>query len=120
MVDRRMEIRFCLALCGAGRSSENGGSQSTRTEARRQRSGSRRGEVGCSFLGVVLIFSSMSTSEILAELPKLPPAELELIYSRAAELQLQAVLDEADAAFEEDGGVSLADARRIVDSWTTK
>jgi hypothetical protein len=62
----------------------------------------------------------MSTAEILEELPKLTPLDLELIYARAAELQLKAVFDEADAAFEKEGGVSLAEARRMVDSWTTK
>jgi hypothetical protein len=62
----------------------------------------------------------MSTAEILEELPKLPPSDLELIYALAAELQLKAVFDEADAAFEKEGGVSLAEARRVVDSWTTK
>jgi hypothetical protein len=53
----------------------------------------------------------MSAAEILEELPKLTPSELEMVYARAAELQLQTVLDEADAAFEKDGGVSLAEAR---------
>ncbi len=62
----------------------------------------------------------MSTAEILDELPKLPPSDLELIYSRAAELQLKAVFDEADAAFEKEGGVSLAEARCVLDSWTTR
>jgi len=62
----------------------------------------------------------MSTAEILDELPKLPPSDLELVYARAAELQLKAVFDEADAAFEKEGGVSLAEARRALDSWTTK
>jgi len=62
----------------------------------------------------------MSAAEILEELPKLTPSELEMVYARAAELQLQTVLDEADAAFEKEGGVSLSEARRVVDSWTTK
>jgi len=62
----------------------------------------------------------MSAMEILEELSKMTPSELEMIYARAAELQLQSVLDEADAAFADEGGVSLAEARRVVDSWTTK
>ncbi|MCE0521559.1 MAG: hypothetical protein LV480_01445 [Methylacidiphilales bacterium] len=57
----------------------------------------------------------MSTAEILEELPKLTPSDLELVYARAAELQLKAVFDEADAAFEKEGGVSLAEARRALD-----
>jgi hypothetical protein len=56
----------------------------------------------------------MSTAEILEQLPKLPASDLELVYSRAAELQLKAVFDEADAAFEKEGGVSLAEARRLL------
>ena len=62
----------------------------------------------------------MSAAEILEELPRLTSSELELIYARAAELQLQTVLDEADAAFKKEGGVSLSEARRVVDSWITK
>ena len=63
---------------------------------------------------------NMSTAEILEELPKLTPSDLELVYARAAELQLKSVFDEADAAFEKEGGVSLEEARRVIDSWTTK
>ena len=62
----------------------------------------------------------MSTQEILEQLPTLPPSDLELIYVRAAELQLAAVWEEADAAFEREGGVSLAEARHVVASWTAK
>ena len=62
----------------------------------------------------------MSAAEILEELSKLTPSELEMVYTRAAELQLKTVLDEADSAFEKEGGVSLSEARRTVDSWTTK
>ena len=62
----------------------------------------------------------MSVAEILEELPKLTPAELEMVSARAVELQLQTVLDEADADFEKEGGMSLSEARRVVDSWTTK
>ena len=62
----------------------------------------------------------MSAAEILEQLPTLTPSELEMIYARAAELQLQSVLDEADEAFAKEGGISLSEARRVVDSWTTK
>ncbi len=62
----------------------------------------------------------MSAAEILEELPKLSPAELEMIYVRAAEIQLQSVFDEAEVAFAEKGGVSLSEAHRIIDSWNTK
>ena len=60
---------------------------------------------------------TMSIAEILEELPKLTPSKLERVYARAAELQLQTVLDEADAAFEKEGGVSLSEARRVIDSF---
>ena len=72
----------------------------------------------------------MSTTEILEELPRLNPAELETIYRRAVELhqgrtveatpELLAAIDEADAAFAKEGGVSVDEARRIVASWNTK
>lgn len=62
----------------------------------------------------------MSTTEILEQLPNLTPSDLELVYVRAAELQLKAVFDEADAAFEKEGGVSLVEAQRMLDSWNTK
>lgn len=72
----------------------------------------------------------MSTTEILDELPKLTPADLELIYRRAVELhqcqemaaspELLAAIDEAGKSFAEEGGVYLAEARRIVESWNTK
>jgi len=72
----------------------------------------------------------MSTQEILEELPKLAPAELESIYRRAIELhqglaleaspELLAAIDEADESFAKDGGIELSKARRIVESWGTK
>ena len=71
----------------------------------------------------------MSAAEILDELPRLTPAELEIIYRRAAELhqgqtlqaspELLAAIDAADEAANEDG-VSVGEARRIVASWNTK
>ena len=74
--------------------------------------------------------SAMSTTEILEELPRLNPAELESIYRRAVELhqgktveaspELLAAIDEADASFAKEGGVSLDEAVRIVASWNTK
>lgn len=72
----------------------------------------------------------MSATEILAELPRLTPAELEIIFRRAVELhrgqgvdaslELLSGIDEADASFAKEGGVDLAEARRIVASWNTK
>jgi hypothetical protein len=61
----------------------------------------------------------MSVAKILEELPRLTPSELEMVYARAAEFQLQTVLDEADAVFERQGGVSLSEARRVVDQFKT-
>jgi len=72
----------------------------------------------------------MSTTEILDELPKLTPAELETVYRRAVELhqgrtveaspELLAAIDAADESFAKEGGVSLDEARRIAASWNTK
>jgi hypothetical protein len=72
----------------------------------------------------------MSAAEILDELPRLNPAELETIYRRAVELhqkhtleaspELLAAIDAADESFATEGGVSVDDARRIVEAWDTK
>ena len=72
----------------------------------------------------------MSATEILDELSKLTPAELEVIYRRAVELhqgdrleaspELMAAIDAADQSFAKEGGVSVDEARRIVASWNTK
>ncbi len=72
----------------------------------------------------------MSATEILEELPKLNPAELEAIYRCTVELhqgrtveatpELLAAIDETDASFAKEGGVSVDEARRIVVSWHTK
>ncbi|PYJ54949.1 MAG: hypothetical protein DME82_09110 [Verrucomicrobia bacterium] len=72
----------------------------------------------------------MSATEILDELPKLTPAELETVYRRAVELhqgrtveaspELLAAIDAADESFAKEGGVSLDEARRIAASWNTK
>lgn len=72
----------------------------------------------------------MSTSEILEELPKLSPAELETIYRRAIELhqgqtidaspELLAAIDEADQSAANGGDINLDEARRIVASWNTR
>jgi hypothetical protein len=72
----------------------------------------------------------MSATEILDELPKLTPAELEIIYRRAVELhrgqtveaspELLAAIDAADESLTKEGGVSVAEARQIVGSWNTK
>ena len=72
----------------------------------------------------------MSASEILNELPRLSPAELETIYRRAAELhqaieiepspELLSAIDEADESFSKEGGVTIGEAHRIAESWNTK
>jgi cobalamin biosynthesis Mg chelatase CobN len=72
----------------------------------------------------------MNATEILDELPKLNPAELESIFRRAVELhqeqtveaspELLAAIDEADEVYAKEGGVSVEEARRIVTSWSTK
>lgn len=68
----------------------------------------------------------MSTTEILAELPALPPNELQAIWQKAGQLlegcrlsaspELLAAVDDADASWERDGGVSIAEARRTLSS----
>ncbi len=72
----------------------------------------------------------MSATEILDELSRLTPAELEIIYRRAIELrqghtleaspELLAAIDAADKSFAKEGGVSVDEARRIVAAWNTK
>lgn len=62
----------------------------------------------------------MSTTEILAELPALPPGEIEAIWQTAGQLlegrtlsaspELLLAIDEADASWEKEGGVSIEDA----------
>jgi len=64
----------------------------------------------------------MSTTEILAELPALPADELEAIWQAAGRLleghtlqaspELLAAVDEADASWEQEGGVPLEEVRR--------
>jgi len=72
----------------------------------------------------------MSTTEILAELPALPPDDLETIWQTAGRLlegrsltaspELLAAVDEADASWEKEGGVPLEDVRRTIASWPGK
>ena len=72
----------------------------------------------------------MSATEILNELPRLTPAELEMIYRRAVELhqgqtleaspELLSAMDAADESVVKEGGVSLNEARRAVASYNTK
>ena len=71
----------------------------------------------------------MSATEILDELPKLSPEEIDLIFFRAADLrqhviaaspELLAAIDEADASFEKEGGVPIEDVETTMKSWPTK
>lgn len=72
----------------------------------------------------------MSATEILDELPRLTPAELEIIYRRAVELhqgqtleaspELLSAIDAADESFAKEGGVNVDEARRVMASWNTK
>ena len=64
----------------------------------------------------------MSTTQILAELPALPPDELEAIWPTAGQLlegrglsaspELLAAVDEADASWDKEGGVPIEEVRR--------
>jgi hypothetical protein len=66
----------------------------------------------------------MSTTEILAQLPALPPDDLETIWQTAGKLlegrsltaspELLAEVDEADASWEKEGAISIEDARRTI------
>ncbi len=71
----------------------------------------------------------MSVTDILAELPKLDPAELQLVFERTLELhekfffvpspELAEAIREAEAEPEEDS-IDIDEARRIVKSWSSK
>ena len=70
----------------------------------------------------------MSVTDILAELPKLDPAELQLVFERTMELHEKVVFEpspelaeairEAEAEPEEES-IDIDNARRIVESWST-
>ena len=70
----------------------------------------------------------MSVTDILAELPKLKPVELEQIVERALELQgiefqaspeLLAAIEEAEAE-PESGDISAEEVLQRIRSWTSK
>ena len=71
----------------------------------------------------------MSVNDILAELPKLNAAELQLVFQRTLELHESGVLtaspellraiEEADAE-PEIGDIDISEAERIVKSWNTE
>jgi hypothetical protein len=71
----------------------------------------------------------MSVAEILAELPKLDPAELQLVRERILELspdqsfeaspELLQAIDEA-MAVPEDQCIPIEEAQRIIKSWNSK
>ena len=66
----------------------------------------------------------MSTTEILAKLPALPAEELETIWQAAGQLlegrsltaspELLAAVDEADASWDRENGVSIEEASRTL------
>jgi len=71
----------------------------------------------------------VSATEILEELPKLSPEEINQIFFRAADLRQQmisaspellAAIDEADASFEKEGGFPIEQVEAMVKTWTTK
>lgn len=72
----------------------------------------------------------MSSTEIIAKLPALSPAELEAVWQRAGQLlegrilsaspELLAAIDEADASWEREGGAGIEEARREINSWPGK
>ncbi len=69
----------------------------------------------------------MSTTEILEELPRLNPSDLEVVDRRAVELhqgrtveatpELLVAMDEADALWVKEGGVSVEEARVARRRW---
>jgi len=71
----------------------------------------------------------MSAAEILNELPRLSPEEIDIIFFRAADLrqhviaaspELLAAVDKADASFEKEGGIPVEEIETMVKSWITK
>ncbi len=71
----------------------------------------------------------MSATEILDELPKLSPEEINQIFFRAADLRQQmisaspellAAIDAADASFENEGGIPIEQIEEMVKMWVTK
>ena len=68
----------------------------------------------------------MSSAEILAELPALSPPELEAVWQTVGQLlngrtlsaspELLAAVDEADASWEQEGGVAIEEARQKIGS----
>jgi hypothetical protein len=72
----------------------------------------------------------MSSTEIIATLPALSPAELEAVWQTAGQLlegrilsaspELLAAVDEADASWENEGGVANEEARRKIGIWLGK
>ena len=80
--------------------------------------------------GCVNFTEKMSMAEILDELSRLSPAELETVHRRIVELhqgrtveasmELLTAIDAADKSFENEGAVSVDEARRIAASWNKK
>jgi hypothetical protein len=71
----------------------------------------------------------VSATEILKELPKLSPEEINQIFFCAADLREQmikaspdllAAIDEADASFAKEGGFPIEQVEAMVKAWTTK
>jgi hypothetical protein len=71
----------------------------------------------------------MSLAEMIEELPKLKPEELDELSQRIEEIEvsqartspeLLAAIDEGLASLENEGEIPIAEARKIVASWTTK
>jgi hypothetical protein len=71
----------------------------------------------------------MSLAEMIAELPKLKPEELDVLSQRIEEIEvahartspeLLAAINEGLASLENEGEIPIAEARKIVASWTTK
>jgi hypothetical protein len=71
----------------------------------------------------------MSSAEILDELPKLSPEEIDIIFFRAADLrqhviaaspELLAAIDEADESFEKEGGIPIEEVETMIKSWPAK
>jgi len=71
----------------------------------------------------------MSAADILDELPKLSPEEIDIIFFRAADLrqhviaaspELLSAIDEADASFEKEGGVPIEEIETMIKSWPSK
>ena len=71
----------------------------------------------------------MSAAEILEQLPKLSPEEIDMVFFKAADLRQHVIkpspelldaIDEAEKSFEKEGGMSIEEIEAAIKSWSTE